>query len=180
MSVTIHPTAEVSADAAVGDNTKIWNHAQVREGAKIGEDCIISKNVYIDTGVTVGARCKLQNNVNVYHGVTLEDDVFVGPSATFTNDMFPRAANAAWQVTPTLVKTGASIGANATVVCGVTIGKYAMVGAGAVVTKDIPAHALAVGNPARIIGYVCRCGQRLPSGQTVCEMCGVRNEIISR
>ncbi len=174
MAIYIHPTAEVSGEATVGDGTKIWNQAQVREGASIGAGCVISKNTYIDTGVSIGARCKLQNNVNVYHGVTLEDDVFVGPSATFTNDRFPRAANAAWQITPTVVKSGASIGANATIVCGVTVGAYAMVGAGAVVTRNVPPHTLVAGNPARVIGRVCRCGRRVGEREDKCEKCGAQ------
>ncbi len=161
MSVFVHPTAEVSDNAVIGDGTKIWNLAQVRENTKIGENCIISKNVYIDTGVVLGDRVKVQNNVNVYHGVEVEDDVFLGPSMTFTNDFYPRAFNADWEITETRVKKGASIGANATIVCGNTIGEYAMIGSGSVVTKDVPAYALMVGNPAKQIGWVCECGQKL-------------------
>ncbi len=171
MSIFIHPTAEVSEHAAIGDGTKIWNLAQVREDCKIGKDCIISKNVYIDTKAVLGSRVKVQNNVNVYHGVTVEDDVFLGPSMTFTNDLFPRAFNADWKITETHVKKGASIGANATIVCGTTIGAYAMVGSGSVVTKDVPAHALVAGNPARQIGWVCKCGHKLDS-QNTCPCCG--------
>lgn len=171
MSVYVHPTAEVSKEARIGDGTKIWNLAQVRENCVIGENCIISKNVYIDTQVKIGNRVKIQNNVNVYHGVVVEDDVFLGPSMTFTNDMFPRAFNNDWKITDTLVKHGASIGANATIVCGNTIGEYAMIGSGSVVTKDVPAHALVVGNPARQIGWVCRCGCKLDENNK-CEACG--------
>ena len=171
MSVFIHATAEVSSQAKIGENTKIWNLAQVREGASIGENCIISKNVYIDTGVRIGNNVKIQNNVNVYNGVTIEDDVFLGPSMTFTNDMFPRAVNPRWQITETLVKMGASIGANATIICGVTIGECAMVGAGAVVTKDVPPYTLVVGNPARKLGNVCRCGARIIDSTRLCEKC---------
>lgn len=170
MNVFIHPTAEVSERADIGDGTKIWNLAQVREDSVIGERCIISKNVYIDEKVKIGNRVKIQNNVNVYHGVTVEDDVFLGPSMTFTNDMFPRAFNADWKITDTLVKKGASIGANATIVCGNTIGEYAMVGSGSVVTKDVPAYALVAGNPARLIGWVCKCGCRLDDN-LVCVEC---------
>jgi len=171
MSVFIHETAEVSPKATIGDNTKIWNQAQVREDAVIGANCIISKNVYIDTGVTIGEHVKIQNNVNIYSGVTIEDDVFLGPSMTFTNDMFPRSRNLNWQITKTLVKKGASIGANATIICGVTIGEFAMIGAGAVVTKDVPPHALVVGNPAKKIGSVCKCGMRTLDESMVCENC---------
>lgn len=170
MSVFIHPTAEVSEKAKIGDGTKIWNLAQVREDCVIGENCIISKNVYIDTKAVLGDRVKVQNNVNVYHGVEVEDDVFLGPSMTFTNDFYPRAFNADWEITKTYVKKGASIGANATIVCGNTIGEYAMVGSGSVVTKDVPAYALVVGNPARQIGWVCRCGRRLEG--KICSHCG--------
>ncbi len=171
MSVFIHPTAEVADGAEIGNGTKVWNLAQVREGSTIGENCIISKNVYIDTGVVLGNRVKVQNNVNVYHGVVVEDDVFLGPSMTFTNDLYPRAFHSDWKITDTLVKRGASIGANATVVCGNTIGEYAMVGAGSVVTKNVPAHALVAGNPARQIGWVCECGQRLDHSFK-CPVCG--------
>lgn len=169
--VYIHDTAEVSAGASVGKGTKIWNHAQVREGAVIGENCIISKNVYVDAGVHIGSGVKIQNNVNVYHGVTVEDDVFLGPSMTFTNDMFPRAFNADWKVSNTIVKKGASIGANSTIRCGITIEEYAMIGAGSVVTKDVPAYALVVGNPSNQIGWVCKCGTKL-NEKCSCPSCG--------
>jgi len=170
--VFIHPTAEVSPDAVIGEGTKIWNQAQVREGAQIGESCVISKNVYIDTQVTIGSRVKIQNNVNLYHGVTIEDDVFLGPSMTFTNDLFPRAFREDWKLSGTLVQKGASIGANATIRCGVTIGAYAMIGAGSTVTKDVPPHALVVGNPAHQVGWVCVCGAKLlADGQ--CTRCGM-------
>jgi len=172
MGAFIHATADVSSEARIGENTKIWNHAQVRESAKIGVNCILSKNVYVDTGVNIGNDVKIQNNVNVYNGVTIEDDVFLGPSMTFTNDLFPRATNSNWTISQTIVRKGASIGANATIVCGVIIGEYAMVGAGAVVTKDVPAYALVVGNPAKIIGNVCRCGIKLADTSNVCVDCG--------
>ena len=170
MSVYIHPTADVSDQAKIGDGTKIWNQAQVREDAVIGQDCVISKNVYIDEHVVLGDRVKIQNNVNVYHGVTVEDDVFLGPSMTFTNDFYPRAFNAEWEITETLVRKGASIGAHATIVCGNIIGEYAMVGSGSVVTKDVPSFALVVGNPARQIGHVCKCGRKIETA--TCPHCG--------
>lgn len=169
--VYIHPTAEVSPEARIGSGTKIWNQAQIRENTVIGGGCVISKNVYIDAGVHIGSGVKIQNNVNVYHGVTVEDDVFLGPSMTFTNDRFPRAFISDFEVSETLVERGASIGANATIRCGIVIGEYAMVGSGSVVTKDVPAHALVAGNPARRIGWVCRCGRRL-DGAGCCAACG--------
>lgn len=159
MEYFVHDTAEVSDKAKIGKNTKIWNQAQVRENAEIGENCIISKNVYIDEHVKIGNNCKIQNNVNVYHGVTIEDDVFCGPSMTFTNDLFPRAFNNDWKITETLVKKGASIGANSTIVCGVTIGEYAMVGAGSVVTKDVEPYTLVAGNPAKVIRKIEKLGE---------------------
>ncbi len=174
--VFIHNTAEVSAEARIGEKTKIWNQAQVREGAQIGEDCIISKNVYIDENVVIGSRVKIQNNVNVYHGVTIEDDVFLGPSMTFTNDMYPRSFNSDWIISKTLVKRGASIGANATIRCGITIGEYAMVGAGSVVTKDVPPHMLVAGNPAQKVGWVCECGFKL-DGAYCCMKCGKKYDL---
>ena len=165
----VHRTANVSPEATVGSGTKIWQNAQVREHARIGDHCILSKGVYIDAGVTIGNHVKIQNNVSVFHGVTLEDGVFCGPHCVFTNDKVPRAINpdgslkAAddWTVTPTLVKTGASIGANAAILCGGTIGRWAMVGAGAVVTRNVPDYGLVLGNPARLQGFVCSCGARL-------------------
>lgn len=173
MGIYIHDTAEVSPQADIGEGTKIWNQAQIREGSVIGENCIISKNVYIDEGVHIGNRVKIQNNVNVYKGVTVEDDVFLGPSMTFTNDFYPRAFSHGWKITETLVKEGASIGANATIVCGNVVGRYAMVGSGSVVTKNVPPHALVVGNPAKQIGWVCKCGNKL-NADCECEACGKR------
>lgn len=156
----VHQTAEVSENANIGENTKIWHQAQVRENARIGKNCILSKDVYIDFDVVIGNNVKIQNGVSVYHGVVVEDDVFLGPNMVFTNDLFPRAFINDFKVYPTIVKKGASIGANATIICGTTIGQYAMIGAGSVVTKDVPDHALVVGNPARIIAFVCKCGQK--------------------
>ena len=159
--VFIHPTAEVSDKAEIGSGTKIWNLAQVRENAVIGEGCIISKSVYVDFDVRIGNRVKIQNFVSVYNGVEIEDDVFLGPAMTFTNDLCPRAFNSDFEVSPTCVKKGASVGANATIVCGITIGRYCMVGAGSVVTSDVPDHGLVYGNPARLQGFVCMCGRKL-------------------
>ena len=167
--VRIHPTAEVSPRAHVGEGTQIWHQAQIREGARVGRWCIIGKGVYVDSDVVVGDRVKIQNGVSVFHGVIIEDGVFLGPHACLTNDKLPRAItpegelkrDADWQVGHTLIQYGASIGAGAIILPGVTVGRMAMVGAGAVVTKDVEAHGLVVGNPARLIGYVCDCGHRL-------------------
>jgi acetyltransferase-like isoleucine patch superfamily enzyme len=158
-STFIHPTAEVEDGAVVGAGTKIWHVAHVRSTARIGEGCTIGRNVYVDAGVTIGDHVKIQNNVSVYVGVSIEDDVFVGPSAVFTNDLNPRARNADWKVTPTTVRRGASIGANATIVCGVEIGEYALVAAGAVVTRDVLPNQLVAGNPARPRGWVDERGE---------------------
>lgn len=160
MSVSIHSTAIVDPRSTIGAGTRIWVNAQVREGARIGNDCVISKDVYIDQEVVIGDRCKIQNAVSVYRGVTIGDDVFVGPNACFTNDKVPRAFNTDWEIVPTIVEDGASIGANATIVCGLTIGRYAMIGAGAVVTGDVEPFALMLGNPARKAGYVDERGER--------------------
>jgi UDP-2-acetamido-3-amino-2,3-dideoxy-glucuronate N-acetyltransferase len=154
VSVFIHPTADVEEGAQVGDGTKIWHLAHVRSEAVIGAGCVIGRNVYVDAGAVVGNLVKIQNNVSVYHGVTIEDEVFVGPCAVFTNDFRPRAQNPDWKITPTLVRRGASIGANATLVCGVTIGEEAMVAAGSVVTRDVAPNQLVAGNPARPLGWV--------------------------
>lgn len=159
--VFIHPTADVSEGAELGEGTKVWHFAQVREKAKVGRNCIIGKSSYIDHDVEIGDNVKIQNFVSVYYGVTIEDDVFLGPSMTFTNDLYPRAFNSDYKVHKTLVKRGASIGANSTIVCGITIGEYAMVGAGSVVTGDVPEHGLVYGNPAKLAGFVCSCGRRI-------------------
>ncbi len=187
--VIIHPTAIVDPQAQIGAGTRIWHWTQVREGVVIGAESIIGKGCYLDAGVQIGSRVKLQSNISVFHGVTIEDGVFVGPHVCFTNDKAPRAINpdgtlkaaTDWTLSPTLIRYGASLGANATIVCGVSVGRFAMVAAGAVVTRDVPDHGLVVGNPARLIGYVCACGQRLPGGplptgappeQRLCPACG--------
>lgn len=156
-----HPTAVVEEGAVVGEGTRIWHFAHVRSGARVGRYCRIGKDVYIDEGAVVGDRVKIQNGVSVYKGVVIEDDAFIGPYAVFTNDKYPRSFSEDWEVVPTRVKRGASIGANATIVCGVTIGEYAMVAAGSVVTRDVPPHGLVMGNPARLVGFVCYCGRPL-------------------
>ena len=154
----VHPSAIVEAGARIGSGTRVWHHAHVREGASVGSDCTLGKNVYVDGGVTIGNRVKIQNNVSVYAGVQLEDDVFVGPSAVFTNDRVPRASGDRWQLAHTLVRRGASIGANATLVAGIVVEQWAMVAAGSVVTRSIAPHEVVAGNPARRLGWVCRCG----------------------
>jgi acetyltransferase-like isoleucine patch superfamily enzyme len=154
----VHETAIVEGGATIGEGTSVWHHSHVRSGAVLGADCVLGKNVYVDADVVVGDRCKLQNNVSVYHGVTIGNDVFVGPAVTFTNDLVPRAFNADWRVTPTAVHDGASIGANATIVCGTTLGEYCMVAAGATVTRDVAPYELVRGTPARHAGWVCRLG----------------------
>lgn len=161
MSIFIHPTAEVHQDAKIGDGTRIWNNAQVRETAKIGSNCNIGKGVYIDVDVVIGKNVKIQNGVSVYKGVDIEDDVFVGPNATFVNDLFPRATSTDWKIIPTRLRIGCSIGANATVVCGIVVGAYSMVAAGAVVTANVPPFALVSGNPARIVDFVCKKGHKM-------------------
>lgn len=161
-NVYIHPTANVSDKTRIGAGTKIWVNVQIRENAQIGEGCILSKDVYIDHAVRVGNRTKVQNSVSVYHGVTIGDDVFVGPNVAFTNDRVPRAFNSEWRITETTVGNGASIGANATIVCGITIGEYAMVAAGSVVTKSVPPYTLVMGNPARPVGKIDKMGNRVP------------------
>jgi acetyltransferase-like isoleucine patch superfamily enzyme len=185
-SVRVHPSADVSDQATIGSGTSIWNHAQVRERARIGAECVIGKNVYVDVEVVVGDRVKIQNNASLYHGVTVEDGVFIGPHVCLTNDRLPRAVNpdgslktdADWSVGPIRVRTGAALGAGSVVVPGVTVGRWALVGAGSVVTADVADYALVVGNPARRIGSACPCGEPLrdgPDGEPFsgpCPSCG--------
>ncbi len=161
METRIHPTAEVSPQAIIGDGTSIWHWVQVREGSRIGARCVLGKDVYVDKDVVVGDDCKIENFATLYLGLTVGNRVFVGPHVCFTNDTYPRAVSPDWHVVPTKVEDGASIGANVTVLCGITIGRGAMVAAGAVVTKDVPSHALVAGVPAKRIGWVCECGRPL-------------------
>ena len=182
-----HPTATVSPDAHIGAGTRIWGQVHVREHAQIGETCNIGKGVYIDRYVQIGSNVKIQNHASLFEGLTLEDGVFVGPHVCFTNDLLPRAitpdgtlkSTDDWVITPTLIKYGASIGAGSIIVCGITIGEFALIGAGSVVTHDIPPHTLVFGNPARQHGYVCRCARRIAdvfeqNGLLIgrCEKCG--------
>ncbi|MBL6736816.1 MAG: N-acetyltransferase [Burkholderiales bacterium] len=163
-NVFIHPSASVDVSASLGDGTKVWINVQVRENVSIGVDCILSKDVYIDHAVSIGHRCKIQNSVSVYNGVTIQDDVFVGPNVAFTNDKVPRAFNSEWEITPTLIKSGASIGSNATIICGITIGEYAMIAAGSVVTRDVPPYTLVMGNPSRPVSRIDKAGKRMQEG----------------
>ncbi len=203
-NVRIHPTAEVSPQAEIGAESMIWHQAQVREGAHLGCNCIVGKGAYIDFDVQIGDNVKVQNYVAIYHGATIEDGVFLGPYVCLTNDKLPRAVNPDgslkgaddWVVSPILVREGAAIGARAVVLPGVTIGRWAMVGAGAVVTRDVPDYGLVWGNPARLRGFVCPCGERLGEtergrqgdgeagrqgdGETVvlrCQKCGTEVEV---
>jgi acetyltransferase-like isoleucine patch superfamily enzyme len=169
--MTVHPTADVSPEARIGSGTRIWHQAQVRERAVIGAHCVLGKGVYVDFDVVIGDNVKIQNYALLYHGATLEDGVFIGPHACLANDRFPRAitpdgrlkTDADWDVGSVRVCYGASIGAGAIVLPGVTVGRFAMVGAGAVVTRSAPDHALLLGAPARQAGWVCRCGRPLES-----------------
>lgn len=186
--VFIHPAAEVSPFATIGRGTAIWLAAQVREYARVGEECRIGKGAYIDAHVQIGNRCKIENNASVFTGATLEDGVFVGPHAVLTNDRLPRAIRVDgtlkggddWTITPTLLRYGCSVGAGAILVAGVEVGRFALVGAGAVVTRRVPAHALVLGNPARVVGYVCACGARLTQvreGTWRCPSCAHLTEL---
>jgi len=175
----VHESAYIEQGAEIGFESMIWHHCHVRSGASIGTNCTLGKNVFIDTSVRLGHRCKIQNNVSIYVGVSIADEVFVGPSATFTNDLVPRAFNTEWKVTETQVAHGASIGANSTIVCGVSLGEYCMVAAGATVTRDVEAHQLVAGTPARHLGWVCRCGTVVSRGvdrpeELECSGCLVR------
>lgn len=171
----VHESSYVDEGAQIGAGTKIWHFSHVMSRAKIGERCNIGQNVLVSSDVTIGTNVKIQNNVSLYTGVVVEDDVFLGPSMVFTNVINPRShVSRKDEYKTTLVKKGASIGANATIVCGTTLGRYCFVGAGAVVTKDVPDYALVYGTPARIRGWVCQCGEQLDitGGRAVCSKCG--------
>ncbi|MDZ7729172.1 MAG: acyltransferase [Dehalococcoidia bacterium] len=165
----VHSTADVSDGATLGEDVRIWHQVQVREGATVGDGCIIGKGVYVGAGVNVGANCKVQNYSCLYEGLTLEDGVFVGPHVVFTNDRFPRAINpdgsikaeSDWDLGRTTVRHGASVGSRAVILAGVTIGRWALVGMGAVVTRDVPDYALVLGNPARVVGRVDEYARRV-------------------
>ncbi len=186
--MAIHQTAEVSEQAQIGQGTMIWHHCQIRENARVGSNCIIGKGVYVDRDVIIGDNVKIQNGASIYRGVTLEDGVFIGPGACLTNDKHPRAITPVgelkgdedWQVDSITVKRGASVGAGAVILPGLVIGRFSMVGAGAVVTKDVPDHGLVQGNPARLVGFVCACGKALraeegeqTTGRVTCSSCQI-------
>lgn len=167
MSAFVHPSSYVDADVTIGDETRVWHFCHIQSGARIGERCSLGQNVNVANHVRIGNGCRIQNNVSIYEGVELEDNVFCGPSCVFTNVLTPRAHFPVHgQYQHTLVREGASLGANSTIVCGHTVGRSAMVAAGAVVTSDVPDYALVAGVPARQLGWVCECGNRLPQSLT--------------
>ncbi len=178
-----HPTAIVDEGAQIEDGTKIWHWVHVSSGAKIGKNCVLGQNVFVGNKVIIGNNVKIQNNVSVYDNVIIEDDVFCGPSLVFTNVINPRSfINRKNEFRDTIIRKGATLGANATIVCGNEIGQFAFVGAGAVVTKDIPEYALVTGVPGKISGWVCRCGERLYSkvdSEFSCEGCNAKYNLIS-
>jgi acetyltransferase-like isoleucine patch superfamily enzyme len=196
-SARVHATADLEDDVTVGPDTAVWNRVQVRRGARIGAGCIVGRDAYIDEGVVIGDRVKIQNAALVYTGVTVDDGVFIGPNAILTNDRYPRSITLSgelarpedWAIGPIHLYEGASIGAGAVVVAGNDVGRFATVGAGAVVTRTVPDHALVAGNPARRIGWVCACGHRLGDrrgnpvpgdgiGEAECQACGSRYDIV--
>lgn len=173
----VHESSYIDENVQIGEGTKIWHFCHIMSGARIGKNCTIGQNVFIGRDVVIGDGCKIQNNVSVYEGVTLEENVFCGPSMVFTNDPNPRAAfpKGRERFVKTLVKRGCSIGANATIVCGVTLGEYSFIGAGAVVTKDVPPYAIVYGVPAQIRGWICECGEKLSFKEGVAQCpCGRR------
>ena len=179
--VVVHPTATVDEGAAIGAGTRIWHYCHVMAGARIGERCILGQNVFVADGAVVGDGVKLENNVSVFRGVVLEDEVFCGPSTVFTNVAIPRAfIERKAEFASTRIGRGATLGANCTILCGHTVGAYALVGAGAVVTRDVPRHALVLGVPALQVGWVCRCGRTLPDAEEVlvCPGCATRYRLV--
>jgi UDP-2-acetamido-3-amino-2,3-dideoxy-glucuronate N-acetyltransferase len=189
----VHASAELEADVSIGRGTSVWNRAVLRKGASLGAECIVGRDAFIDEGVHLGDRVKVQNGALIYHGVAVGNGVFIGPGAILTNDRYPRAVTATgelargedWTVSPIELRDGCSIGAGAVVVAGTTVGRFATVGAGAIVTRDVPDYALVAGNPARRLGWVCACGARLtdasgstaspnpsPNEALACERCG--------
>ena len=186
-AVRIHETADVSPRAQIGEGTSIWHQAQIREGVRVGKQCIIGKGAYVDHDVHIGDRVKIQNYACVYHGARIEDGVFIGPHVCITNDKYPRAITPDgslkdaddWDVGPVWVREGAALGAMSVVLPGVTVGRFALVGSCSVVTQDVPDHGMVMGNPARLKGFVCRCGRRLifeaewdDLAQLTCKACG--------
>jgi UDP-2-acetamido-3-amino-2,3-dideoxy-glucuronate N-acetyltransferase len=180
-----HPTADIETGVTIGLRTRIWARSHLRRGVSVGDDCIIGENVLIDLDVQVGSRCKIQNNALLYHGAVLDDEVFIGPGVCLTNDRYPRAAtpdgslkaDADWVVAGVSIERGAALGAHAVVVGGVRIGAWSIVGSGAVATHDVPAHAIVAGNPARRIGWACRCGHPLDAALT-CPTCGTKHMLV--
>jgi UDP-2-acetamido-3-amino-2,3-dideoxy-glucuronate N-acetyltransferase len=179
-TVFVHESSSIDPGTTIGEGTKVWHFSHILKGSSIGENCIIGQNVMIGPDVTIGNRCKIQNNVSVYEGVVLEDEVFCGPSCVFTNVYNPRTfVNRKNEFQQTVVKRGATIGANATIVCGTTVGRYAMIGAGAVVKNDVADYAVVAGVPAKQIGWACKCGVtlRFDNEVTTCDHCGSRYEM---
>ncbi len=176
MKFIAHEKALVHPKAIVGEGTRVWAFANILEGAVVGSDCNICDHCFIEGGAVIGNHVTLKNGAAVFNGVTLEDDVFVGANTAFINDRYPRSNRTdAWVLEKTLVKKGATLGANSTVMCGVTIGEYAVVGAGSVVIKDVPAHSIVVGNPAKVVGRACRCGRKQLPARLRCS-CGLAYE----
>lgn len=179
-NIFIHESSYIDNDCAIGSGTKIWHFSHVMSGCSIGKNCNIGQNVVISPSVKIGENVKIQNNVSVYTGVICEDDVFLGPSCVFTNVINPRShISRKDEYKITLIKRGASIGANSTIVCGNTIGQYALIGAGAVITKDVPDYAIIVGNPGRRSGWICQCGEKLSfkEGNAICPTCKIKYEL---
>lgn len=188
MDYFIHESSYIDNEVQIGVGTKIWYFCHILSNSKIGKNCKIGQNVVIGPNVTIGDNCKIQNNISIYKGVTLEDNVFCGPNVVFTNVYNPRSHIVRMnEIRPTLVKEGATLGANCTIICGVTIGRYAFVGAGAVVTHDVKDYELVVGNPSRVIGWMCECGIKLVFTnihKVICKACGTSywrcNKIVKR